>query len=50
MLLTGPGTIFMNLGTSATCTPAQATTQAALPTAVPTTANSTSGGGWAQAW
>ena len=45
----GPGTLFMNLG-SAACTPAQATTQAALPTSVPTTANATSGGGWAQAW
>lgn len=45
----GPGTIFMNLGTS-TCTPAQALTQAALPTTVPTTANASSGGGWAQAW
>ena len=42
----GPGTVFRNLG-AATCTAPAAST---LPVSIPTTVNSTSGGGWAQAW
>jgi type IV pilus assembly protein PilA len=42
----GPGTMFANLGTGA-CDP---TAAPALPATAPTTANATSGGGWAQAW
>jgi len=42
----GPGTVFANLG-SASCDP---TSAPALPSSAPTTANATSGGGWAQAW
>ena len=43
---TGPGTVFQNLGSAACTAPAAST----LPASVPTTANSTSGGGWAAAW
>ena len=43
---TGPGTVFANMGAVA-CT---ASTAPALPATAPTTANATSGGGWAQAW
>ena len=42
----GPGTVFANLG-NVSCDP---TSAPALPSSAPTTANATSGGGWAQAW
>ena len=42
----GPGTVFANLG-AVSCV---ATSAPALPSSAPTTANATSGGGWAQAW
>jgi type IV pilus assembly protein PilA len=42
----GPGTMFANLG-AVGCV---ATAAPALPGSAPTTANATSGGGWAQAW
>ena len=42
----GPGTVFANLG-AVSCDP---TSAPALPSSAPTTANATSGGGWAQAW
>ena len=43
----GPGTLFANLGTATTCKAANAP---ASTTTASTTANSTVGGGWAQAW
>ena len=42
----GPGTVFENLGAVSCTAPAAST----LPATVPTTTNSTAGGGWAQAW
>jgi type IV pilus assembly protein PilA len=46
---TGPGTVFANLGKTSG-TGCNAGAAPAMPTTVPTTANATSGGGWAQAW
>jgi len=43
---TGPGTVFANIG----ATSCKAANAPASINSAPTTANSTSGGGWAQAW
>ena len=45
----GPGTMFANMGSTATCNAATAPSTTGL-TAAPTATNATSGGGWAQAW